>query len=205
MLPKKGNSRNSYVNVHWTGLYKKKERFRSTTPSMSSRKRQRTSGVSFSRVARPIDKQIISIALTTDGSNQTTVLFPATFPATVVGLRWDINSRFNTFDEQATEENHIGWAIVVVPQGEVANNIGLADGSTFYAPEQNVMAAGIQTLGQTLVSAVGLTAANTEVSEGSTKAMRKLRGGDQLVYIQKANLATSKLDVFGLIQFFLKT
>ncbi len=94
-----------------------------------------------------------------------------------------------------TAVSKIAWAIVLVPDGDTVNTLAIADTNTLYAPEQNVLAFG-----------VGLpqTTSNGSRFEGSTKTMRKMKGGDVLMIVAVAE-ATNTLDLFGCIQFFCKT
>lgn len=73
--------------------------------------------------------------------------------------------------------------------------MSLSDAATFYAPEQNVMAFG---------HGLPQTGSNGVKFEGSTKTMRKMRGGDLLQIVAVAE-ATNLLEFFGAVQFFCKT
>lgn len=140
---------------------------------------------------RPMDKKIITIAQTATSAGQdSTNLATATFPGTVVGLRWDFDVRFET------NGGIVAWAIVVVREGASADTLALADGASLYQPEQNVLAGGLLVMGTdgTYVQKVS----------GSTKAMRKLQGGDQLLFISLGSDAPSA-GIYGTVQYFIKT
>lgn len=140
---------------------------------------------------RPIDKSLINIAKTLSGTTQAeTVLTTATFPCTVTGLRWEING----VNDQVADEI-VRWAIILVKDGNSANAIGASDGSTFYEPEQNVLAWGV--LGTHAASGPMLS-----VNAGTTKSMRKLMGGDRILFIVKGDANAPKIN--GCVQFFCK-
>jgi len=141
---------------------------------------------------RPVDKNLIAIAQTAiDATDQTTTLVTATFPCTIVGLRWD----FSIIQTAGTGICTYYWAIVILRDGLTQPTIAISDGSTFYNPEQDVMAFGATSIDN-----------NTQTKQymGSTKTMRKMMGGDKLIFISKG-VATNTSRVDGVIQFFCKT
>ena len=75
--------------------------------------------------------------------------------------------------------------------------MAISDAGTLYEPEQNVMAYG---RGINTASAV----ATGMHYNGSTKTMRKLMGGDKLVFIMLGE-ATNTSSLEGCFQFFCKT
>jgi len=141
---------------------------------------------------RPITKElkVISKAAVV-GAQVSTQLFLASFPGTMVGLRWDL-----VFNCVGAADTNAVWAVVILRENTVLGNLSLTDGSDLYTPEQNVIVWG----------AYGATAgAQTGQREvGETKSMRKLQGGDQLVFIMLGT-AVNATDVVGGIQFFIKT
>jgi len=141
---------------------------------------------------RPTDKKLVVVTLDNIAATQVqTVLVTATFPCTIVGLRWNL-----TFTQSAgTGATRTGWGIVVVRDGNTATAISFTDGADFYTPEQDMLTFGTNTIDN-----------NTETghTEGSTKSMRKLMGGDQLIFIA-LNVATQTVNLFGVVQFFCKT
>lgn len=164
---------------------------------MSSNKRRRISGPSVVQVRarRPIDKSIISISHNTGTTQINTVLKTATFPGTLVGVRWSLD-----FDTLITTADSRGiWAIVIVGDGLSASNISLSNGSDMYTPEQNVLAWGSFAVRD---SDVGSGPAIMH-AEGVTKTMRKLKAGDQLILCDLANTAANAT-VTGAVQFFFK-
>lgn len=159
------------------------------------RKRQRTSGV-VPRINRPIDKQLIAIAQTSTTSMVSTTLSTVTFPCTVLGLRWSLN-----FTSASSAANPlVGWVIVVIPDGESINTIGLSDGADFYTPEQNVLAFGTAKVADN-DGGVGPLVHNTM---GNTKTMRKLKQGDVLAFGTICGTANGVLTT-GCVQFFCKS
>ncbi len=144
---------------------------------------------------RPVDKNLVIVSQTgLDGTQQATILTTVTFPCTIVGLRWDISSA----TAAGTNIASLGWAIVKVSQGDTVNTLATGDGSTLYAPEQNVMTWGVglnipeDTIGHGLVWI------------GETKTMRKMMGGDTLQFIARGE-ATNTQEIRGCVQFFCKT
>ncbi len=167
---------------------------------MSSTKRQRTGEAIIvttpaRRSRRPIDKNIIVISKTAiSATQQTTTLFTATFPCTVTGLRWDISAVTGA----GTAPGNFVWAIVKVQQGDAANALAVSDAATMYAPEQNVLVWGFANV--VAEDTIGQAA----TWRSSTKIMRKLLGGDLLVFICKGE-ATNTTDARGAVQFFCMT
>ncbi len=144
---------------------------------------------------RPIDKDIIVIRKTAlAGSQVSTTLITATFPCTITGLRWDLSA----VTEAGTAPALWIWAIVKVTQGDTANSLSATDGATLYAPEQNCLVWGSR------VVAPEDTIGAAESYNGTTKIMRKLLGGDQLLFITVGE-ATNTIECSGAIQFFCRT
>ncbi len=160
---------------------------------MSSRKRSRTEFGRSSR--RAIDKDIKSVAVSSTTTQTVTTLKTTTFPCTVVGLRWEVNYLKNVTVNAAT----MYWAIVVVKDGNAASTIATSDGSTFYAPEQNVLSWGILSATDSDLASGPMIGAHS----GSSKTMRKLAGGDLLQFITLSNIAASG-DTRAVVQFFCK-
>lgn len=162
---------------------------------MSGRRRG-TKRVFTVSAKRPVDKQIIIVnAGGVDNAQTNTTLYTVTFPGTVTGLRWSLTDVNNVTGVTGT----IYWAIVVTRESVAASAISFTDGSSMYQPEQNVLAAGAHPIWGGGVSGW--------VSEGKTKAMRKLQKGDQLHFISKidASDAVSISTLSGPIQFFIKS
>ncbi len=141
---------------------------------------------------RPVDKQLTAINKSSvDATQVATTLVTVTFPCTIVGLRWDLD-----FAQDAGTGLCAGkWAIVVLRDGVTQPTIAVSDGAQFYNPEQDVMA-----FGSILID----NNTETKKSIGNTKTMRKMMGGDKLVWIY-AGVATNTSSARGVIQFFCKT
>lgn len=164
---------------------------------MASSKGQRSAvGAVLVSKKRPIGKNMINVVKATVSTTQlSTTLFTTTFPATITGLRWMI-SAYNLI----AADTLVQWAIVKVRQGLSASTMGAADAGTFYLPEQDVMTWGIAHLkGSTSAQGPGAM-----VFEGDTKSMRKLQGGDTLVFVVVATVANS-IGIGGCVQFFTKS
>ncbi len=161
---------------------------------MSTRKRARV--VAGARAVRPIDKEIKVVNKSITASQQATTLKTTTFPCTVVGLRWNISA--STILTSST--SLLYWAIIVVRDGLAASTISTSDAADFYTPEQNVLAYGISAFPDADAGA-GSVIQNWS---GSSKTMRKLKGGDLLQFIV-IGTAASQGGCDGVIQFFCKS
>ncbi len=165
---------------------------------MSSTKRTRTGEtvvVQQRAARRPIDKEIVNIRKTgVVGSQVSTTLITATFPCTITGLRW----AFTAMTETGTTSASFQWAIVKVTQGDSANTMAGTDASTLYAPEQNCIV-----WGNAILAPFDKVGGPSEFI-GTTKVMRKLLGGDQLIFIAIGE-AVNTSEIWGSIQFFCRT
>ncbi len=73
--------------------------------------------------------------------------------------------------------------------------MAISDAAAFYEPEQNCLVYG--------TSFIDNNTAHTHAA-GSTKTMRKMMGGDELIFIAKGT-ATNTSAMISVIQFFCKT
>jgi len=143
---------------------------------------------------RPVDKLIINVLKTAvDATDVSTTLTTATFPCTIVGLRWDLVITPGA----GTSPGSYAWCVIILRDGVTVSSLAISDGATLYAPEQDVM---VFARGSTSISAEG----NQLHYNGSTKTMRKLMGGDKLLFIMKGE-ATNTVTLEGAFQFFCKT
>ncbi len=148
------------------------------------------------RVRRPIDKKIVSVQKDNiaAATQVTTDLLTATFPCTVVGLRWDLHS----VDATAGVVSELNWVIVLLRDGLSAQTISTSDGGDMYTPEQDVMAWGVMARTNDLEGSF--------MWKGDTKTMRKLMAGDKITIAIRNNHATDAHTTFyGAIQFFCKS
>ncbi len=146
---------------------------------------------------RPTDKELIFVSQTVTTSNVVTSMKTATFPCTLVGLRWNMVCNGII----TTASSTISWIIVLVHDGNTANTISQSNGADMYTPENDVMAFGTIQVQDADLSAGGPVAVHFE---GNTKTMRKMRQGDILQFVtlgENANCATLR----GTVQFFCKT
>ena len=145
----------------------------------------------FSRTTsrkRPVDKVLVNIVKgSLDGTQAATTLLTATFPCTVTGLRWDLS--FIT--DSGSAPGQYAACIIIVRDGITASALALGDGSTLYAPEQDVMS---YFSGVNQQTDIGSGAHYV----GSTKTMRKMMGGDKLIFIAKGQ-ATNTTTIAGTI------
>jgi len=146
---------------------------------------------------RPIHKliKVVDFNNTDDDTQVTSVLFTATHPVTLAGLRW-VHGIAN-LDSLNTLWH---WALVVVPDGFTMNDISIAHEDDFYQPAENVLAFGVIRAGKESSSG----SPNVFQLEGSIKTKRRLKVGDQLVFglimHDAGNNAAQRWD--SLIQFF---
>jgi len=141
---------------------------------------------------RPVDKQLVLVDKgTVDGTQVNTTLVTVTFPCTIVGIRWNLS----VIQDAGTGNCTAAWCINVLRDGGTQKVMSLTDGATFFAPESDCLSFG-----------VGLIDNNTVTLNwnGNTKTMRKMMGGDKLIF-SALGLATNTHHVTGVIQFFCKT
>ncbi len=145
---------------------------------------------------RPTDKELIFLSQNATTSNTQTTLKTATFPCTIVGVRWD----FTVTGLVTTGNPTTSWIIVIIKDGNSANTISQSNGADMYTPEANVMAFGTATNLDT-----DATAGNTVMHiTGQTKTMRKMQQGDILAFVTLCSIVTGA-NVKGVVQFFCKS
>ncbi len=165
-----------------------------STSFVINKKRKMNEGIILARTKRPIDKQIINVALAVDATQRTTDLFTFTFPGTVTGMMIDL-----TFAQDAgTGNGAYSWVIVQQREGTSISTISLTNAGSLYQPEQNVMMWGRGTSHR----ATNDTPAREYTQR--TKAMRKMMGGDKLVFVTLGEATNTHL-LNGAVQFFIKT
>lgn len=140
---------------------------------------------------RPIDKNLKAVNLATSGGQDNDTLFTVTYPATVTGIRWSLAAQ----STDGVAQSNIYWALVVVKDGEAPKTLAFTGAASFYSPEQHVLAFGCMQLGPSNTSSY-------QLSEGHTKTMRKLAGGDTLEIIAASETGSASLK--GVVQFFMK-
>lgn len=162
-----------------------------------SNKRRKTGDSTFVRVTsskRPIDKGLIVVSQGLSTTQGSTGLVGATFPCTVTGIRWDLS-----FLGGSAAANDGAWAIIIVRDGLAASTMSLTDGASLYQPEQDVLAFGTFRVAD---SDGGDGGQGMRVS-GSTKSMRKLMGGDAILFITLGAAVAGNLR--GVVQLFCKS
>lgn len=159
-------------------------------------KRQRTTTTPTRRAKRPIDKKLTNVLVQNlVAAKQDVTLYPAaTFPGTITGLRWNLAA---VRSAGATTFSHFAWAIIVQPAGTTVSTMSMTAAGSLYDPEQMVLAYGRGCTWDT-------SAGNVLMFDGSTKAMRKLKAGDALIFTTFGT-ATHSHDITGTVQFFYKT
>ena len=153
--------------------------------------------------SRPISKTLLFFSDTITAVDKVQTLLTASFPCTVTGLRWSLDSTAHVTPNQQIISHYLTWAIVLVKEGNDVNMLPNGNEqvvSTFYNPEQNVLASGNMIL--------PVNSANSmKPWRGQTKTMRKLQAGDRLiiVYSTGTNDDLDNAEFGGSIQFFCKS
>lgn len=107
------------------------------------------------------------------------------------------------FQNQVNNNTFCFWAIVIVRDGDVSPVITFSNGGDFLNPEQNVLAYGLLFGDTATLDTRGPT---WSMTEGSTKTMRKMKGGDKILFMHicTGGFAISG-SIIGVIQFFVKS
>jgi len=146
------------------------------------------------RKVRPKDKQIVINSTVTafpSAAQQDFPLYTTTFPATVTGLRWQIN-----FGD-TTGMTIFYWCIYLLRDGVPP---GIVTGTgTLFTPEQNVLAWGT---GMTENKNNG-ESPSIYKDRGQSKGMRKMMGGDRLMFSYTASSFVTAAKMSSCFQFFL--
>jgi len=154
--------------------------------------------------ARPISKTLLFFSDTIGATDKSQTLLTATFPCTIVGLRWELDTLVTVGTADQIISHYINWAIVLVKEGNVLNTLPNGNeqvASSLYNPEQNVLASG-----SSLITIGGFNMV-THPWKDSTKTMRKLQTGDRLmiVYSTGTSDALDNPEFGGSVQFFCKS
>ncbi len=164
----------------------------STTSIISAPMAQRGQFIRFTGAKRPVDKQLVVVNKSAvDATQVNTTLVTVTFPCTIVGLRWDMS----VIQQGGTGNSIFAWCINVLRDGGTQKVMSTSDGTTFFAPESDCLAFGFGGIDNNV---------DGRHYNGSTKTMRKMMGGDKLIFSVKG-IATNTTTVLGVIQFFCKT
>ena len=142
---------------------------------------------------RPIDKKLVNVNMAPSNNQLNQGLFTASGACTLTGLRWSfaINA-----DGATALADSFRWALVILPDGiSTPSTMAYTATSSFYEPEQHVLAFGA-------FPADASNTNNSRVIEGSTKAMRKMRDGDQLVCIAGTDSSAGAYYIDGVVQLF---
>jgi len=159
------------------------------------KRRRGDTGVIVVGKKRTLNKEIICVTGTATAATQSNVtLLTCTFPGTIVGLRWN----FNIYCSADAGINTVSWMIHKVKSGVTTPTISQTAAASLIGNEEAVMA-----WGGTII--VGDTLNNGDSGhtwDSETKTMRKLQGGDTLVF---SALGSASIAYFGYVQFFMKT
>lgn len=148
---------------------------------------------------RPIDKCLMTSRAGDAAVQASFELYDTTFPATITGLRWVGNLTSQLSSSGGGSFNELYWMIVVVRDGLNPNAIAIPtipSNAVSYAPEQDVLAFGVNTI--TFESGVAHF-------EGSTKTMRKLQAGDKIMLVYRFANDTHSCFFNMITQFFMKS
>ncbi len=129
--------------------------------------------------------------------NESILRAAATFPATIVGVRWELTA---IALDAAAANCLVTWAIVHLQDSKAASALSLGDATDFYSPEQNVISWGTSFI----PNAVGTEGPIVARWNGDSKTMRKVRNGDQLVLLCKSDVLNAAA-FNGIVQFFIKS
>lgn len=157
--------------------------------------------VVYAKKKRSVDKQIINVTNNFSNSQGQTILYTATFPCTVMGIR--VQGTVQSAPDTSASPDAVAVALIVLRQGfTTPNGLSLSNTGTLYQPEADVIwyRAGIS---DTFVNTGdGAFIASMELT-GAPKTMRKLEAGDRLLMIYNGSTADVK-NIFASVQFFLK-
>lgn len=160
---------------------------------------KRTSTVVTVRPRRPIDKILLGGFFNNMNTQKEAPIVTATFPATFLGLRWNIALHSTATTSGATSQNAVSWAIVILRQGGStvpAVNYGAQTLGTYFQPEQNVLATGVM--------GISFEKGATRDS-GETATMRKLQNGDKIMFVIKSDDADNNVNAYVQIVAFIKS
>ena len=150
--------------------------------------------------ARPNDKKIIVIQLNdVTNTHQTTTLVTSLTACTMFGLRWSL---FVEGDAGTVGEKHdYRWTIIHQRDGTTLSDLGESNATSFYSPEQNVLAFGVGTDDNSGTAASGFNAPPSW--NGKSRSKRKLMAGDKIVFMLE-DIATETVRCKGTVQVFCK-
>jgi len=159
---------------------------------------KRTSTVVTVRPRRPIDKILLGGFFSNMATQKEAPIVTATFPATFLGLRWNI-AVHSTTGNNTDSHQAVSWAIVILRQGGgtvPAVNYGAQTLGTYFQPEQNVLATGV----------IGMTFEKGSAHDsGETATMRKLQNGDKIMFVIKSDQAENNVNAYVQIVAFIKS
>jgi len=168
---------------------------------MPLRRRRRRTYSAIISPKRPLDKQCLQIdgvasATNLATLNNTVLLYTATFPCTVTGIRYD-----ETINIAAGNTRGVTMIVIVRDGLALPASLGVGTALTpLFTPEQNILVA--RTWG-------ALKGAADQVAQtlikGKTKTMRKLMGGDKLYLLHQGCTGAGDVGFNTIVQFFLKS
>ena len=156
--------------------------------TMPQYKRQRTT-------KRPVNKEsyIINHTVSTTAQDDN-IIHTATVAETFTGAYID-----GVFSVGATATGDLAWALVVVGESRSTSTLNMADGSSIYEPEQEVLASGVVKCLGTDTNIYGLTLGGGPIR---VKTSRKLKTGDKVVFCIRSNTTTGKEMIINITSFY---
>lgn len=166
------------------------------------RGRRRAFAVQVS-MKRPIDKKLLSFTATLVGAGglSSSVLYLATFPGTITGIRWDL--LYQSALSTQTTPGFGPFLITIIRDGVTAPAVSygtFATPANLMVPEQNCLVAGNWYAGSYSSGECGQY-------QGTTKTQRKLMGGDTIQFhtYNVGVLTTGDVQIRAIFQFFVKS
>ena len=132
------------------------------------------------KAKRPVDKLIRFYSQNMDNSQDNVVLFTATFPCTLMGLRVTLSP-----EAIVASAGYGAFVVAVVQDGTSPGTIDLTNGNSLYEPEQNVLTCG------PVNTWMGSSTGSGWVYEEVVKTKRKMKVGDALVLSTLGTSATA--------------
>jgi len=151
-------------------------------------KRQRV--VTTNRAKRPIDKVITVVDEDYVAATLQNLIHTQTYPGTMTGLRWN----FSLAQTTGTAFARFIWAIVYLRDGDTLDDLTFTTGAVLYKPEQNCLVWGFEIISNN---------SETKHIEGTTKTMRKMMVGDQIIFLGLGT-AGNNMSLNGAVQLFIK-
>ena len=152
------------------------------------------------RRSRPVDKLVYSVlkSIPAGSHDAAQTIFTATYPCTVTGFKWNINTIGDN-----TQALFCVWALIKYKEGEVFNHeLHYVDGENLIDAESDVIAYGGGFFGSQ-----GDGSTKPLNREGMTRIMRKMQVGDLIRFKFRVpgNIVGAAVPVMGTFQIFIRS